>query len=82
LDGADLRFCLSFEPESAGRELVCMSIAPGVRLRRKWFRVRGVSAGDHQRVVSAGKLAALDRDNPHRQEALEEGAMILITAIE
>jgi len=40
------------------------------------------SIGDDQRVVSGGELVALDRGIPHRLEALEESAVILIAAIE
>jgi quercetin dioxygenase-like cupin family protein len=40
------------------------------------------SSGNDQRVVSGGELVALDRRIPHRLEALEESAVILITAIE
>ena len=40
------------------------------------------SRGDDQRVVSGGEIVALDRDIPHQVEALEESALILITAIE
>ncbi len=40
------------------------------------------SSGDDQRAVCGGELVALDRGIAHRLEALEESAMILITAIE
>lgn len=42
--------------------------------------VRFSSGSDH-RTISAGEIVALDRDIPHRLEALDESALILTTAI-
>ena len=39
------------------------------------------SSGSDQRVISAGEMVGLDRDIPHSLEALEESALILVTAI-
>ncbi|HVB78606.1 MAG TPA: hypothetical protein VNE82_01500 [Candidatus Binataceae bacterium] len=40
------------------------------------------SAGADQRVVSAGEMVGLDREIAHSLEALEESALILVTAID
>jgi quercetin dioxygenase-like cupin family protein len=39
------------------------------------------SSGSDQRIISAGEMVGLDRDIPHSLEALEESALILVTAI-
>ncbi len=41
-----------------------------------------LSAGSRSENLSAGNMAALDRDLVHELEALEESAVLLITAIE
>lgn len=38
--------------------------------------------GPDQRIISAGEMVGLDRAIPHSLEALEESALILVTAIE
>jgi quercetin dioxygenase-like cupin family protein len=38
--------------------------------------------GPDQRIISAGEMLGLDRAIPHSLEALEESALILVTAIE
>ncbi len=38
--------------------------------------------GPEQRIISAGEMVGLDRGIPHSLEALEESALILVTAIE
>ena len=38
--------------------------------------------GPQQRIISAGEMVGLDRGIPHSLEALEESALILVTAIE
>ena len=38
--------------------------------------------GPDQRIISAGEMVGLDRGIPHSLEALEESALILVTAIE
>jgi quercetin dioxygenase-like cupin family protein len=40
------------------------------------------SAGADQREVSAGEMVGLDREIAHSLEALEESALILVTAID
>lgn len=40
------------------------------------------SAGADQRMISAGEMVGLDRDVAHSLEALEESAIILVTAID
>jgi quercetin dioxygenase-like cupin family protein len=40
------------------------------------------SGGSDQRIISAGEMVALDRGIPHSLEALEESALILVTAID
>lgn len=40
------------------------------------------SAGADQRVVSAGEMVGLDREIAHSLEALEESALLLVTAID
>jgi quercetin dioxygenase-like cupin family protein len=39
------------------------------------------SAGPDQRVIQTGEMVGLDRDIPHSLEALEESALLLVTAI-
>ena len=38
--------------------------------------------GPQQRIISAGEMVGLDRGIPHSLEALEESALILVTAID
>jgi quercetin dioxygenase-like cupin family protein len=40
------------------------------------------SVGPDQCIISAGEMVALDRGIPHSLEALEESALILVTAID
>ena len=40
------------------------------------------SVGVDQRVISAGDLVGLDREVAHSLEALQESALILVTAID
>ncbi len=40
------------------------------------------SAGADQRVISAGDMVGLDREVAHSVEALQESALILVTAID
>jgi quercetin dioxygenase-like cupin family protein len=40
------------------------------------------SSGSDQRTISAGEMVGLDRGVPHSLEALEESALILVTAID
>lgn len=40
------------------------------------------SAGADQRMISGGEMLGLDRDIAHSLEALEESALILVTAID
>jgi quercetin dioxygenase-like cupin family protein len=40
------------------------------------------SGGPVQRIISAGEMVGLDRGIPHSLEALEESALILVTAID
>jgi quercetin dioxygenase-like cupin family protein len=40
------------------------------------------SSGSDQRIISAGEMVGLDRAIPHSVEALEESALILVTAID
>ncbi|MGD0076310.1 MAG: hypothetical protein ABSD31_18530 [Candidatus Binataceae bacterium] len=40
------------------------------------------SGGPDQRIISAGEMVGLDRGIPHSLEALEESALIFVTAID
>ncbi|MGH7906659.1 MAG: hypothetical protein ACREP6_08525 [Candidatus Binataceae bacterium] len=39
------------------------------------------TGGADQRLISAGEMVALDREIPHSLEALEDSALLLVTAI-
>jgi quercetin dioxygenase-like cupin family protein len=59
-----------------------MSIAQRVQLPSKWYLTPfRFSGGAEQHIISAGEIVGLDRDAPHSLEALEESALILVTAI-
>jgi quercetin dioxygenase-like cupin family protein len=77
--------------KDAALNVLLMVLKKGVRLHE--HRTKGpitlqvvsgcirFSAGADKRVVSAGDMVGLDREIVHSLEALEESALILVTAI-